>query len=70
MKRQIKYFLCAFIIILLSTPLGYAIVKIVYANNNLTGEYIELLNGSINAFMLIGILIFSIGFGYLLKDNK
>lgn len=34
MQRQTKYLL-AFIIILLSTPLGYAAVSIVYYNKNL-----------------------------------
>lgn len=70
MKEQSEYFLGAFIIILLSTPLGYTTVNIVYANNNLTGEYVPILNGFIHAFMLIGILIFSIGLGNLLKDRN
>lgn len=69
MKEQLKYFLGAFTIILLSTPLGYAAVKIVYANSNLTGEYAPILNGFIHSFMLIGILVFSIGLGNLLKDR-
>jgi len=70
MKEQLKYFLGAFIIILLSTPLGYAAVNIVYANRNLTGEYVPILNGFIHAFMLIGILVFSIGLGNLLKGRN
>lgn len=61
MKRQMKYFLLAFIIILSSTPLGRKAVNIMYYNKNLTGEYVPILNGFIHSFMLIGILVFSIG---------
>lgn len=61
MKNQIKYFLLAFIIILISTPLGYSMVNILYYNKNLTSEFVPVLNGFIHSFMLIGTLIFSIG---------
>jgi hypothetical protein len=72
MKKQIIYFILAFIIILLSTPLAYKTISIVYANRNLTGEYVPILNGFIHSFMLIGILVFIIGFISVLinKNNK
>jgi len=72
LKKQIKYFLLAFIIILLSTPLGYGLMNLVYYNKNLTGELIPILNGFIYSFMLIGILVFIIGLISLLinKNNK
>ncbi|MCR2044052.1 hypothetical protein [Anaerosalibacter massiliensis] len=72
MKKQMKYFLLSFIIILLSTPLGYAAINIVYNNRNLTGEYTPILNGFIHSFMLIGVLIFCIGLIEVLinRDNK
>lgn len=56
-----KYFLLAFIIILLSTPLGYKITNIMSYNINLAGQYVPILKGFIHSFMLIGILVFSIG---------
>ena len=67
MKKQIIYFLLAFIIILISTPLGYKTVNIVYYNRNLSGEYITILNGFIHSFMLIGVLIFIRGLMELKK---
>lgn len=72
MKKQIKYFVCAFIIILLSTPLGYKAVNVIYYNKNLAGEYIPILNGFIHSFMLIGILVFVMGLIDMLsnKSNK
>ncbi|MGH4137763.1 hypothetical protein [Clostridium sp.] len=72
MKNYIKYFLLSFIIILISTPLGYTAVKIVYYNKNLSGEFVPILNGFIHSFMLIGVLIFSIGLTGIIanKNNK
>jgi hypothetical protein len=70
MKKQIIYFILALIIILLSTPLGYATISIVYNNRNLTGEFVPLLNGFIHSFMLIGILIFIMGLVNLLKNRN
>lgn len=72
MKGQMKYFLVAFIIILLSTPLGYTTINIVYYNKNLTGEFVLILNGFIHSFMLIGILIFIMGLINVItnKNNK
>jgi hypothetical protein len=61
MGKQVKYFLIGLFIILISTPLGYKAVSIVYFNRNLTGEYVPILNGFIHSFMLIGILIFFMG---------
>jgi hypothetical protein len=70
MKKQIKYFLIAFIIILLSTPLGYRAVNLVYYNKNLVGEYVPILNGFIHSFMLIGILVFIIGLIDILANKN
>lgn len=69
LKKQIKYFIVGIIIIILSTPLAYSAIRIVYANRNLTGEYVPILNGFIHSFMLIGILIFSVGLVNLLKNK-
>lgn len=69
-KQAIIYFTLGFIIILISTPLGYNLVNIVYQNKNLTGEYIPILNGFIHSLMLIGILVFSIGIVTFIKDKK
>lgn len=49
-------------IILCSSPLGYNAIKIVYLNQNLVTEFVPLLNGFIHSFMIIGILIFILGF--------
>ena len=70
MKKQIKYYLGWIIIILLSSPLGYGTLNIIYADKNLTGEFEALLNGFINSYMLIGVLIFSIGLINLFVENK
>jgi len=70
MKKHMTYFIIGFIIILLSTPLGYEAVKIVYYNKNLTGEYVPILNGFIHSFMLIGTLVSSIGLINVLKNSK
>ncbi|MBL4934181.1 hypothetical protein JK636_00250 [Clostridium sp. YIM B02515] len=70
MRKQVKYFLIGLFIILISTPLGYKAVSIVYFNRNLTGEYVPILNGFIHSFMLIGTLIFSLGLVNLLKDKN
>lgn len=70
MKKQIKYYLGGIIIILLSSPLGYGTLNIIYADKNLTGEFEALLNGFINSYMLIGVLIFSIGLINLFVENK
>ena len=69
-KRAKSYFILGTIIILISTPLGYSLVNIVYSNKNLAGEYIPILNGFIHSLMLIGILIFTIGIVTFIKDKK
>lgn len=61
MKKQIKYFLSSIIIILLSTPLAYESIRIIYRNRNLTGEFIPMLNGFIYSYMLVGIVLFGLG---------
>lgn len=70
MKNQIKYYLVGIIIIILSSPLGYTTLNIIYANKNLTGEFEPLLNGFIYSYMLIGVLIFSIGLINLFLEHK
>ncbi|WP_096154104.1 glycosyl transferase [Bacillus sp. FJAT-45066] len=69
-KQAMVYFIFGIIILLVSSPLGYSLVNIVYRNQNLTGEFVPLLNGFIHSLMLIGILVFSIGVVTLLKDRK
>jgi len=70
MKNQIKYFLLGIIIILFSSPLGYTMLDIIYANKNLVGEFNDLLNGFIHSFMLIGVLIFTIGLANMFIEKK
>ncbi|MEX6587913.1 hypothetical protein [Paraclostridium bifermentans] len=65
MKNQIKYFLLGIITILFSSPLGYLFTTIFYSNKNLATEFNIVLNGFIHSFILIGVLIFSIGLIYL-----
>lgn len=57
-------------LILVSTPLSYSAVGFIYADENLTGEYVPILNGFIHSFMLIGTLIFSVGSIKLIKITK
>lgn len=57
MKNQIKYYLTGVIILILSSPLAYITLNIIYANKNLTGEFEPLLNGFIHSYMLIGVLV-------------
>lgn len=70
MRKQVKYFLIGLFLILLSTPLGYKAVSIVYFNRNLTGEYVPILNGFIHSFMVIGILVFIMGFIDMQSNRK
>ncbi|CAH0290600.1 glycosyl transferase [Peribacillus simplex] len=70
MKKQVTYFTLGIIIILISTPLAYRLVDIVYRNQNLTGEYVPILNGFIHSLMLVGTLIFIIGVVSFIRDKK
>lgn len=70
MKNYIWYFILGLVLILVSTPLSYSLVGIIYADRNLTGEYVPILNGFIYSFMLIGALIFSVGLIKLVKKVK
>lgn len=70
MKNKVKYYIIGIIIILLSSPLGYISVNIIFANKNLAGEFEVLLNGFIHSYMLIGVLIFSIGVIKLFIEKK
>lgn len=70
MKTWGSFLILGIIIILISTPLGYELVGIVYRNQNLTGEYAPILNGFIHSLMLIGSFIFLTGIAFLIKDKK
>ena len=70
MKNQIKYYLTGIIILILSSPLAYTTLNIIYENKNLSGEFEPLLNGFIHSYMLIGVLVFSIGLINLFVENK
>lgn len=70
MKRQMKYFLSAIIIIILSTPLAYTSIRVVYFNRNLTGEFDLILNGFIHSYMVVGILVFGMGLIDLLVNKN
>lgn len=70
MKKPVLFFIFGLIVILLSTPLAYISVNVMFHNNNLTGEYVPIINGFIHSFMLFGTLVFSIGFFWILKDKN
>ncbi|TRZ39826.1 glycosyl transferase [Niallia circulans] len=66
MKKQ---FVIGIILILLSTPLGYMSLNLLYANQNLgAGELKPILNGFIYSYMISGILIFSLGIFNKMKN--
>lgn len=67
MKNYIWYFILGLLLVLVSTPLSYSAVGVIYADRNLTGEYVPILNGFIHSLMLIGTLIFSIGLIKLIR---
>ena len=67
MKNYIWYFILGLLLVLVSTPLSYSAVGVIYADRNLTGEYIPILNGFIDSLMLSGTLIFSIGLIKLIR---
>ncbi|MCL6573609.1 MAG: glycosyl transferase [Bacillus sp. (in: Bacteria)] len=69
MKNSMWCFIIGLIVILISTPLAYKLVDVIYFNNNLSGEYVSILNGFIYSIMLIGFLIFSIGLLNKLKEK-
>lgn len=69
-KKAMIYFIFGIMIIFVSSPLGYNLLNFLFKNKNLAGEYVFLLNGFIHSFMLIGTLVFSLGFVILLKDKK
>jgi hypothetical protein len=70
MNKQITYFILGIIIILISTPLAYKLVNMLYYNRGLSGEYVPILNGFIHSLMLVGILIFGIGLATFIKDKR
>ena len=69
MNNQLKYFLLGFILILFSTPLWRVTLNIIYDNKNL-GDYEILLNGFINSYVLIGIMLYVLGLVKVLIDEK
>jgi hypothetical protein len=69
-SKQILCFLFGIILILISTPLAYSSVNVVYHNKNLAEEYLSILNGFIHSYIIIGILIFSIGFINTVRNKK
>lgn len=69
MKNQLKYFPLGFILILFSTPLGRLTLNIIYYNKNL-GDYEILLNGFMNSYVLIGIMLYVLGLVKMLIDEK
>ncbi|MEK4521466.1 glycosyl transferase [Psychrobacillus sp. FSL W7-1457] len=68
-KQAVTYFILGISVILISTPLGYSLVKIVYRNKSLAEEYVPILNGFIYSLMLVGILVFSIGVITFIKNK-
>lgn len=70
MKNQLKYFLSGIIILLFSSPIGYFMINTLYANRNLSGEYITLLSGFIHSIMIIGVLIFFVGLINIFMEKK
>lgn len=70
MKKWGSLLILGIIIILISTPLAYELVGVVYRNQNLTGEYIPILNGFIHSLMLVGLMIFITGIALFIKDKK
>ncbi|TQI67536.1 glycosyl transferase [Clostridium sp. KNHs216] len=71
MKKYGLQFFLGLVIIFFSTPLGYFSVNILGSlKGNLSGEYVPLLNGFIASYLIIGILIFAVGFINKAKANK
>ncbi|MFJ5763146.1 glycosyl transferase [Neobacillus sp. NPDC093182] len=70
MKKPMLCLILGPILILLSTPLAYTSVNVVYHNKNLTGEFVPILNGFIHSFMLIGTLIFIAGLLRIMRNQK
>lgn len=70
MKDQFKYFLLGFVLIFFSSPLGLTTLNIIYINRNLTSEFTVLLNGFINSYVVIGIMLCLLGLVKMLIKNK
>jgi hypothetical protein len=70
MKNGTGIFITGVILILISTPLAYALVNILYQNQNLAGEYVPILNGFIHSLMLVGSLISVIGGVVYIRDRE
>lgn len=69
MKKQTVYFILAFLVILLSVPLGREAAKIIYLNKNLASEYIHLVKSFIDSFKLMGLLLLSWACWKHIKDH-
>ncbi|TFJ90682.1 glycosyl transferase [Lentibacillus salicampi] len=70
MNQHLAYFTLGIVIILISTPLAYTLVNVLYQNQNLTGEYVPILNGFIHSLMLVGLVLCSIGLVAFIKNKK
>jgi len=70
MRNVTGIFITGIILILISTPLAYALVNILYQNQNLVGEYVPILNGFIHSLMLVGSLISVIGGAVYIRDRE
>lgn len=70
MNQHLAYFTLGIIIILISTPLAYKLVNVLYQNQNLTGEYVPILNGFIHSLMLVGLVLCGIGLAAFIKNKK
>ncbi|HAX72097.1 MAG TPA: glycosyl transferase [Firmicutes bacterium] len=57
------------VVIFLSSSLGYG-TMFIYDNINLAASYETVLNGYIHSYMLIGFIIFSLGFVNYVLEKK
>ncbi|MCC5894392.1 MAG: hypothetical protein JJU16_02945 [Alkalibacterium sp.] len=70
MEKGMTMFTLGIILILISTPIGYWLVGVLYQNQNLTGEYTPILNGYIHSLMLAGSLLSITGLVVFMRDKK
>jgi len=59
MKNSRIFMICAFVIVILSVPLGNITFNLMYTN--VATEVNSLLSGFINSYLVIGIFVFLIG---------
>ncbi|GAA0079031.1 hypothetical protein UT300005_34100 [Clostridium sp. CTA-5] len=69
--NQRKYFISSFALIFFSVPLGYSTFQIIYYKKDLTGVFDILLEGYINVYVFIGIMLYGLGLAkMLIEKNK